>query len=72
MTADARVARSREIERGLIREAIATRSIERRLGDELITAGRDVVAAWHVPEFGPRFKAMRRAIARLEELVGKP
>jgi hypothetical protein len=66
------VDRSREIERGMIREAIATRSIERRLGDELITAGRDVVAAWYVPDFAPRHKALRRAIARLEELVGRP
>jgi len=66
------VERSREIERGLIREAIATRSIERRLGDELITAGRDVVAAWYEPELAPRFKAMRIAIRRLEELVGRP
>jgi hypothetical protein len=67
------VARSRQIERGLIREAIATRSIERRLGDELITASRDVIAAWHrFPILHPRLRALRLALARLEELVGKP
>jgi hypothetical protein len=64
------VDQARQIERGLIREAIATRTIERRLGDELIAAGRDVVAAWH--ERRNSEDRLAKAVAHLEKLVGKP
>lgn len=53
-----------------MREAIAVRSIERRLGDELITAGRDVVAAWH--ERRNSEHRLAKAVEALEALVGKP
>jgi ribosomal protein S7 len=65
---------SRGIERGLIREAMtasaATETIGRKLGDELITASREVVTAWH--ERRNSEDRMAQAIAELERLVGKP
>jgi ribosomal protein S7 len=64
----------REIERAEIRTAIATSSaretIGRRLGDELIAAAREAVVAWH--ERRNSEQRMARAVARLEELVGRP
>jgi hypothetical protein len=69
-----RTAVSRGIERGLIREAMtgsaATETIGRKLGDELITASREVVTAWH--ERRNSEDRMAQAIAELERLVGKP
>jgi hypothetical protein len=61
-------------ERALIREAIAasasTETIGRRLGDELITAARDAILIWH--ERRNSEERLAQAIARLEELVGRP
>ena len=68
------IARSRERERNEIREAMTasatTESIGRRLGDELIAAGREAVAAWR--ERRNSEDRMAAAIAKLEELVGSP
>jgi hypothetical protein len=68
--------RSRQVERALMREAIAksavTESISRRLGDDLIDAARDAVGAWYLTDVSKRFKALRIAIGKLEELVGRP
>jgi hypothetical protein len=67
---------SRAMERDQIRAAIAAGtvhgSISRKLGDDLIDAARDAVGAFYVPDVGQRFKALRRAIERLEALVGRP
>jgi ribosomal protein S7 len=67
-------AMSRARERGEIREALAssaaTETIGRRLGDELITASREAIAAWH--ERRNSEHRMAQAISKLEELVGKP
>lgn len=64
------IARARE--RDEIREAIAAgtvqASIDRLLGDELIAATREAVAAWR--ERRNSEDRMARAIAKLEELVG--
>jgi ribosomal protein S7 len=69
-----RTAVSRGMERGLIREAMtasaATETIGRRLGDELITASREAIAAWH--ERRNSENRMAQAIAELERLVGRP
>lgn len=69
-----RTAVSRGMERGLIREAMtasaATETIGRRLGDELIAASREAIAAWH--ERRNSEDRMAQAISKLEELVGKP
>ena len=65
---------SRQRERAEIREALAMSharsSIDRMLGEELIAAGREVVTAWH--ERRNSEHRVAAAIARLEELVGKP
>ena len=64
----------RQRERDDVRMAIAqlklTESIGRKLGDELITASREAIAAWH--ERRNSEDRMQHAIERLEELVGKP
>jgi hypothetical protein len=69
-----RSAVSRGLERGEIREALAasaaTETIGRRLGDELITASREVLTAWYERRNSER--RMWEAIATLERLVGKP
>jgi hypothetical protein len=44
----------------------------RRLGDELIDAARNVVAAIHIPDLRKRNRALIETIRRLEELVGQP
>ena len=66
--------RRHEIETAEIREAIAgaavTGTISRKLGDELIDASREVVAAWH--ERNNSITRMSRAVAKLERLVGRP
>jgi ribosomal protein S7 len=63
-----------QIERDEMRMALArasaTESISRKLGDELIDAARETVAAWH--ERRNTEDRMTRAIERLTELVGKP
>ena len=70
-------------ERDEIREAMtasaATESIGRSLGDELITASREAVAAWHQRRnmvhsvwLGTGEARMVAAIANLERLVGRP
>ena len=68
------VTRAREIERLEIGDAIvrstARESIGRRLGDELIAAARETVGAWRQRENSQ--VRLAKAIARLEELVGKP
>jgi len=65
--------RRREIETAEIREAIAgsaiTGTISRKLGDELIDASREAVAAWY--ERKNSIDRMSRAIANLERLVGR-
>jgi len=65
--------RHREIETAEIREAIAgsaiTGTISRKLGDELIDASREAVAAWY--ERKNSIDRMGRAIANLERLVGR-
>jgi ribosomal protein S7 len=62
------------IERDMVRTAIAQAtvhgSISRRLGDELIDAGREVIAAWHARRNSEN--RMAQAIAKLEQLVGRP
>ena len=65
---------SRQRERAEIREALAfstaKSSIDRMLGEELIAATREVIAAYRA-----RLRTNNRmsaAIARLEELVGQP
>ena len=74
MTMAINSARSREIERGLVREAITAAtvhgSIERLLGDELIAAARETVRAWHARPL--RQSELTEAIRRLEDLVGRP
>lgn len=59
-------------ERAEIREALqhahALDSIDRKLGQELITAAREVVIAWEASE-GTR-QRMMVAVARLRQLVG--
>jgi hypothetical protein len=69
-----RTAVSRGMEHGLIREAMtasaATETIGRKLGDELIAATREAIAAWH--ERRNSEHRMWRAMAALERLVGKP
>jgi hypothetical protein len=58
----------------LVREALAqsaaTETIGRELGDELISASRKVIVAWRT--LSNRRRRMDAAIAKLEELVGKP
>lgn len=65
---------SRQRERAEIREALAARaateSISKRLGDELIAVGREIVAAWHERQNSQL--RLTAAIERLEELVGRP
>jgi hypothetical protein len=47
-------------------------SIGRRLGDELIAAGREVVDAWHTArQWNMREVRMQVAIEQLERLVGR-
>jgi hypothetical protein len=62
------------IERDMIRSALAQAtvhgSISRKLGDELIDAGREVVAAWHARQNSQ--ERLFRAINKLERLVGRP
>jgi ribosomal protein S7 len=74
MNDDPRQHARRAMERDEVRAAItrsgATESIGRKLGDELITASREAIAAWH--ERRNSEHRMAKAIARLEELVGKP
>ena len=64
----------RQLERDEVRTAIAqshaTESIGRKLGDDLIDASREVVAAWH--ERSNSEHRMAKALKQLEELVGKP
>lgn len=53
-------------------KSCALESIDRRLGNELIAASREVLAAYHaggIPKTSQRF---RLAMVRLEELVGRP
>jgi hypothetical protein len=80
------VAVSRAAERREVREALAastaTEAIGRRLGDELISAARELIDAWHAPiesvaPMARRFievdrLRIERAVARLIDLVGRP
>ena len=81
-----RSAHRRSIEQDEIREAVRTVdavSEMRRLGDVLLAASREVVAAYHAREKATREKTLadqidgytrerlRAAIARVEELVGR-
>lgn len=50
----------------------ATESIDRKLGEELIAAGRQVVAAWREPPSVRAHKRLQKAIGKLERLVGRP
>jgi hypothetical protein len=59
-------------ERVMLDEVSLDVSISRRLGDELIAAGREVVGAWYRHHRDMRALRMRVAIANLERLVGKP
>lgn len=65
-------------ERVMIAEALGEPSIPRLLGEELIAAARDVIAARAIVRNHPTERKllsdrlMNRAIDRLEELVGKP
>lgn len=65
---------SRQRERAEIREALqmsaARSSIDRMLGEELIAAGREVVAAWD--DRSNSQTRIRAAVERLRELVGAP
>lgn len=80
MTHDGRerpdVAVSRRMERDEVRTAIArsssTETIGRRLGDDLIAAGREVVAAYYAPFSSGRAARLCNAIVKLERLVGRP
>lgn len=66
--------RSRHIERAEIREAVAISaaraSIDRMLGEELIAAGRELVAAWD--DRSNSQTRIRAAVERLRDLVGAP
>jgi hypothetical protein len=55
--------------RTALAQSHATESIGRKLGDDLIDAGREVVAAWH--ERRNSEGRVDRAIRRLEDLVGR-
>jgi len=74
MTSAEKQQRRRLMETAEIREAIAASAVKgtisRRLGDELIDASREVVAAWY--ERSNSVTRMRRAVANLERLVGRP
>lgn len=61
-------------ERAMLDEVSLDVSISRRLGDELIAAGREVVDAWHTARQRRNMRAvrMRVAIEQLERLVGRP
>ena len=63
-----------QTERDQIREALsnsaATEDFSRRLGDELIEAGREVVRAYH--ELDKARDRMVAAVSALEKLVGIP
>lgn len=60
----------------MIREAMAasaaTETIGRRLGDDLIAASREAVAAYYAPFSSARAVRLRDAIVKLERLVGRP
>ena len=70
MTTALRRQRERDEVRSALAQLHATESIGRKLGDELITASREAIAAWH--ERRNSEDRMQHAIERLEELVGKP
>jgi hypothetical protein len=61
-------------ERAMLDEVSLDVSIGRRLGDELIAAGREVVDAWYTARQHRNMRAvrMRAAIEQLERLVGRP
>ena len=61
-------------ERAMLDEVSLDVSISRRLGDELIAAGREVVDAWHAARQHRDMRSvrMRVAIEQLERLVGRP
>lgn len=56
--------------RTAITQARAMESIGRKLGDDLIAACRELVAAWHARSNNER--RMRRAVHDIEQLVGRP
>jgi ribosomal protein S7 len=62
--------RERDEVRTAIAQSHATESIGRKLGDDLIDASREVVAAWH--ERSNSEHRMAKAVKQLEDLVGKP
>jgi uncharacterized protein (DUF2336 family) len=70
LTLAVRRQRERDEVRTALAQSHATESIGRRLGDDLIDASREVVAAWHARSNSE--KRITKAIERLEELVGKP
>ena len=74
-----RLQNERDELRTALAQSQAMESIGLKLGDELITASREAVAAWHerhnIDAYDRRINSGGRmdcAIARLEELVGKP
>ena len=58
----------------MMREAVArttaTEGVSRKLGDDLIDASRELIAAWYARQNSLR--QIRAAIAKLESLVGRP
>jgi uncharacterized protein len=58
--------------RTAITQSHALESIGRKLGDELITAGREAVAAWYMPDPNEQRFRLWLAIKELERLVGRP
>jgi uncharacterized protein (DUF2336 family) len=70
LTMAVRRQRERDEVRTALAQSHATETIGRKLGDELITASREAIAAWH--ERNNSEARMGKAIERLEELVGKP
>jgi ribosomal protein S7 len=62
------------VEQTMLREALtkaaATESVSRKLGDELIEAAREVIAAIHKRDMAEI--ELRRAVSQLVRLVGEP
>lgn len=72
----ARRAADIDLEHAMLAEAAttwaATESIDRKLGEELITASREVISAYHAGGIPKTSRRFRLAMMRLEELVGRP
>jgi hypothetical protein len=70
------IARRRNPEHALLAEAAttwaATESIDRKLGEELIAASREVVRCWYRTQRSELNRPLGEAIRRLQMLVGRP